>query len=143
MAIAGAKKAADNPAGSIFLAVLVGAVLLQGIKKIIPDLPDWRRLWDALPIPDFPDVTYPLDKTYEAIQITAALNEEILEGFENISDEGKDPIQNWVFGGDNRDYDDLSVEVWEKGEMGAVEKAYVGAIHKGLFPGVFNRGWNY
>jgi hypothetical protein len=136
VAVAGAKKAADNPAGSLFLAVLVGAVLLQGVKNV-PRLFEWG--WNEV-IPF--DVTWPVDKTYEAIKITAALNEDVLEGFENISDERTDPIENWIFGVDDRGYDDLSVEVWEKGEMSAVQKAYVGA-RTGLFTGLFNRAGNY
>jgi len=127
-AIAAGKKAADNPAGSIFLVVLVGAVLLQGAKNL-PDLFEWA--WNEI-VPF--DVTWPVDKTYEAIEITAALNQEVLTGFEKISQEKQDPLENFIFGDD--------VEVYEPGEMGTIQKAYVGA-RTGLFTGLFNRGWNY
>jgi len=128
VAVAAGKRAADNPAGTVFLAVLAGAVLLQGVKNL-PNFGEWA--WNkAIPF----DVTAPIDKTYEAIKITAALNEDVLEGFENVSEERKDPLENFIFGDD--------VEVYEPGEMGAVQKAYVGA-RTGLFTGLFNRGWNY
>ena len=128
MAIAAGKKAAENPAGSVFLAVLVGAVLLQGVKNL-PDLGEY--LWNRLPLPD---VTAPIDYTYDAIKTTAALNEDVLRGFENISKENQDPFENFIFGDD--------IEVYEPGEMGTIQKAYVGA-RTGLFTGLFNRGWNY
>ena len=141
VAIAAGKKAADNPAGTLFLAVLVGAVLIQGVKNL-PDL--GKLLWDKLNIPDLPDVTAPFDYTYDAIKTTSAYNEEVISGFENISAKRQDPIENWIFGTgwDDRAYDDLSVEVYEPGEMSAVRKAYVGA-RGGLFTGLFNRGWFY
>lgn len=128
VAIAAGKKAAENPAGSVFLAVLVGAVLLQGVKNL-PDLGEY--LWNRLPLPD---VTAPIDYTYDAIKTTAALNEDVLRGFENISKENQDPFENFIFGDD--------IEVYEPGEMGTIQKAYVGA-RTGLFTGLFNRGWNY
>ena len=128
MAIAAGKKAAENPTGSVFLAVLVGAVLLQGVKNL-PDLGEY--LWNRLPLPD---VTAPIDYTYDAIKTTAALNEDVLRGFENISKENQDPFENFIFGDD--------IEVYEPGEMGTIQKAYVGA-RTGLFTGLFNRGWNY
>lgn len=128
VAIAAGKKAAENPAGALFLAVLVGAVLLQGVKKL-PNFGEWA--WNkAVPF----DVTAPFDKTMEAIETTAALNETVLEGFENISDDRKDPFENFIFGDD--------VEVYEPGEVGTIQKAYQGA-RTGLFTGLFNRGWNY
>lgn len=128
VAIAAGKKAAENPTGSVFLAVLVGAVLLQGVKNL-PDLGEY--LWNRLPLPD---VTAPIDYTYDAIKTTAALNEDVLRGFENISKENQDPFENFIFGDD--------IEVYEPGEMGTIQKAYVGA-RTGLFTGLFNRGWNY
>ena len=128
MAIAAGKKAAENPTGTIFLAVLVGAVLLQGVKNL-PNFGEWA--WNkAVPF----DVTAPFDKTYEAIQTTAALTAQVITGFEDISTKRQDPLENFIFGDD--------VEVYEPGEMGTVQKAYVGA-RTGLFTGLFNRGWNY
>jgi hypothetical protein len=133
-----ARKATDNPAGSMFLLVLVGAVVLQGVKNL-PNFGEWA--WNKV-IPF--DVTAPFDYTKEAIEITAAYNDEVITGFENISANRQDPIENWIFGTgwDARAYDDLSVEVYEPGEMSAVRKAYVGA-RGGLFTGLFNRGWFY
>jgi len=130
VAIAAGKKAAENPGGAIFLTVLVGAVLLQGIKNL-PNLGEWG--WNKV-VPF--DVTAPYDFTKEAIETTAALNDEVIKGFEDISRDRKDPLENFIFG------DDLSVEVYEPGEMGTAQKAYVGA-RTGLFTGLFNRGWNY
>jgi len=128
VAIAAGKKAAENPTGTIFLAVLVGAVLLQGVKNL-PNFGEWA--WNkAVPF----DVTAPFDKTYEAIQTTAALNDQVITGFEDISTKRQDPLENFIFGDD--------VEVYEPGELGTVQKAYVGA-RTGLFTGLFNRGWNY
>lgn len=127
-AVAAGKKAADNPAGSVFLAILAGAVLLQGIKKL-PNFGEyaWNRV---VPF----DVTKPFDVTMEAIETTAALNDEVLTGFEKISEERKDPLENFIFGDD--------IEVYEPGEMGTIQQAYQGA-RTGLFTGLFNRGWNY
>jgi len=129
-AVAAGKKAADNPAASIFLAVLVGAVLLQGLKKL-PNLGElvWNRV---VPF----DVTAPVDYTYEAIKTTAALNEEVYEGFDQISLKKQDPLENLVFG------EDISLEVYEPGEISGFQTAYRGA-RTGLFTGLFNRGWNY
>lgn len=126
-AVAAGRKAADNPAGSIFLAVLVGAVLLQGAKNL-PRLFEWG--WNEI-IPF--DVTAPIDKTYEAIQITAALNDEVLTGFEKITEKNEDPLENFLFG------EDLSLEVYEPGERSALHEAYVGA-RAGLFRGAWSRG---
>jgi hypothetical protein len=127
-AAAAGKKAADNPAGAVFLAVLVGAVLLQGGKNI-PRLFEWG--WNEI-VPF--DVTAPIDKARDAIETTAALNDEVLTGFTEISQEGQDPLENFIFGDD--------VEVYGPGEMGTIQQAYVGA-RTGLFTGLFNRGWNY
>ena len=116
MAVAG-KKAAENPAGSIFLLVLAGAVLFQGVKNL-PGFGEWG--WNKV-VPF--DVTAPFDYTMQAIETTAAVNEEVISGFEQIGPK-EDPVEKFFFG------DEFSVEVYEPGEMG-------------LFTGLFNRGWNY
>ena len=128
VAVAAGKTAADNPAGTIFLAVLVGAVLLQGAKNL-PNFFEWG--WNRV-VPF--DVTAPIDYTMEAIETTAALNEEVYEGIDQISGKNQDPLENFIFGDD--------VEVYEPGDIGTVQKAYQGA-RTGLFTGLFNRGWNY
>jgi len=128
VAIAAGKKAAGNPGAAVFLAVLVGAVLLQGAKKL-PNLGEWA--WNRV-VPF--DVTAPIDYTYDAIKTTAALNDEVLTGFADISEEKQDPFENFIFGDD--------IEVYEPGEVGTIQKAYQGA-RTGLFTGLFNRGWNY
>ena len=127
VAVAAGKKAADNPAGTLFLAVLVGAVLLQGVKNL-PNFGEF--LWNKLPLPD---VTAPFDYTYKAIETTAALNDEVLTGFERISEKNEDPLENFLFG------EDLSIEVYEPGERSALHQAYVGA-RGGLFRGAWARG---
>lgn len=124
-----ARKAAENPGGSIFLAVLVGAVLFQGVKKL-PGFPEWA--WNKV-VPF--DVTKPIDKTREAIETTAALNDEVLEGFESISRDRQDPLENYIFGDD--------VEgAYEPGEISGWQKAYQGA-RGGLFRGLWFRGGYY
>tara|TARA_B100000745_G_scaffold299802_1_gene251574 strand:+ start:2104 stop:2502 length:399 start_codon:yes stop_codon:yes gene_type:complete len=128
VAAAAGKKAADNPAGTLFLAVLAGVVLLQGVKRL-PNLGEWA--WNRV-VPF--DVTAPVDITYKAIKTTAALNEEVYEGFEEISAKGDDPFETFIFGDD--------VEVYGPGEIGTIQKAYQGG-RTGLFTGLFNRGWNY
>jgi len=128
VAIAAGKKAAENPGAAVFLAVLVGAVLLQGAKKL-PNLGEWA--WNRV-VPF--DITKPFDVTMEAIETTAALNDEVLRGFPDISENRQDPFENFIFGDD--------VEVYEPGEVGTVQKAYQGA-RTGLFTGLFNRGWFY
>ena len=129
VAAAAGKKAAENPAASMFLVVLAGAVLFQGVKNL-PNLGEWA--WNKV-VPF--DVTAPFDYTKKAIEITAALNDEVLTGFDQIGPE-EDPIERFFFA------DDFSVEVYEPGEMGTAQKAYRGA-RRGLFTGLFNRGWNY
>ena len=99
VARAAARKATENPAGSVFLAVLVGAVLLQGAKNL-PGLGEWG--WNRI-VPF--DVTAPFDYTMEAIETTAALNQDVIMGFEGITP-AQDPIEGFFFG------DDLSVEVY-------------------------------
>jgi len=129
IAIAAGKKAADNPGASIFLLVLAGAVLIQGVKNL-PNFGEWA--WNQV-IPW--DVTAPFDYTKEAIEITAALNNEVITGFEQIGPK-EDPVERFFFA------DDFTVEVYEPGEMAAAQKAYRGA-RTGLFTGLFNRGWFY
>ena len=121
MAAAAVKKAAGNPAASVFLAVLVGAVVLQGVKNIPEVLPDFLKyLWGKVPVlPDI-DVTAPVDYTYKAIKITAALNEEVYEGIEQISAKNQDPFESFIFG-------DEDFNVYEPGEVGAIQTAYRGA----------------
>ena len=127
VAIAAGKKAAENPAGTLFLAVLVGAVLLQGVKKL-PNFGEWA--WNkAVPF----DVTAPFDKTMEAIETTAALNDEVLTGFERISAKNQDPLENLLFG------EDLSLEVYEPGEISGFQEVYR-AARGGLFRGATSRG---
>jgi len=129
-AIAAGKKAAENPAGAAFVAVLVGAVLLQGVKNL-PNFGEWA--WNkAVPF----DVTAPFDLTMEAIETTAAFNDEVLTGFDRISEKNQDPLENLIFG------EDWSLEVYEPGEISGFQKAWRGA-RLGLFTGLFNRGWNY
>ena len=126
-AIAAGKKAADDPAGSLFLAVLVGAVLLQGVKNL-PAFGEWA--WNkAVPF----DVTAPFDKTMEAIETTAALNDEVLGGIDQISEQNQDPLETLIWG------EDLSLEVYEPGEISGLQKAYRGA-RTGLFTGAWSRG---
>lgn len=127
VAIAAGKKAADNPAGTLFLAVLVGAVLLQGVKKL-PNFGEWA--WNRV-VPF--DVTAPIDYTYDAIKTTAALNDEVLTGFEHISEKKQDPLENLIFG------EDLSLEVYEPGEISGVQEVYR-AFRGGLFRGATSRG---
>jgi len=128
-----ASKAADNPAESLFLAVLIGAVLIQGVKNI-PNFGEWA--WNKV-IPF--DVTAPFDYTkesiQEAIEITAALNDEVITGFEKIGPE-QDPLERRIFGSFAGAGPD---EIEEPGDW---QKAYRGA-RTGLFTGLFNRGWFY
>jgi hypothetical protein len=134
-AVAGKKavnKAADNPAGSIFLVVLVGAVLIQSVKNL-PDLGSF--LWGKLPVPDLGLVKAPYTWTREAIETTAALNDEVITGFEQIGPE-QDPVEQKLFGSFARAGPD---EIEEPGDW---QKAYRGA-RTGLFTGLFNRGWFY
>lgn len=127
VAIAAGKKAADNPAGTVFLGVLVGAVLLQGVKNL-PNFGEWA--WNkAVPF----DVTAPFDYTYKAIETTAALNDEVLTGFERISEKNEDPLENFLFG------EDLSIEVYEPGERSALHQAYE-AARNNLFRAAWSRG---
>jgi hypothetical protein len=127
VAVAAGKRAADNPAGTVFLAVLAGAVLLQGVKNL-PNFGEWA--WNkAIPF----DVTAPFDKTMEAIETTAALNDEVLAGFDQISENNQDPLETFIFG------EDLSLEVYEPGEISGLQTAYRGA-RKGLFAGAWARG---
>lgn len=127
VAVAAGKKAADNPAGSVFLAVLVGAVVLQGIKKL-PNFGEyaWNRV---VPF----DVTKPFDVTMEAIETTAALNDDVLIGFEKISEQNQDPLEVLIFG------EDLSLEVYEPGEISGVQEVYR-AARNNLFRGAWARG---
>jgi len=126
VAKAAARKAADNPTETLFLAVLVGAVLIQGVKNL-PGLGEfaWNK---AVPF----DVTAPFDYTYEAIKTTAALNEPVLEGFNFIGPRQLDPLETFIFG-------DEPFEAYEPGEMSAAHIAYAGA-RKGLFTGAWSRG---
>jgi len=144
-------KAADNPAATVFMAVVVGAVLIQGVKNL-PDLGSF--LWDKLPVPDLGFVKAPYTWTREAIETTAALNDEVITGFEQIGPD-QDPLERLIFG------EDLSLEVYssdyysqvhydaaglpvavpvEINRPGTAQTAYRGA-RSGLFTGLFNRGW--
>jgi len=125
VAVAAGKKAAENPAGSLFLAVLVGAVLLQGVKNL-PNFGEY--LWNKLPLPD---VTAPIDYTYKAIKTAAELNEGVEEGFDFIGPRQQDPLETFIFG-------DEPFESYEPGEMSAAHIAYAGA-RKNLFMGAWYR----
>jgi hypothetical protein len=127
---AAGKKAADNPAGAIFLVVLAGAVLVQGVKNL-PDL--GKILFRNLPGSDI--VAKPIEWTWESIQTTAALNNDVITGFEKIGP-SDDPIERFVFG------EDLGVEVYGPREMSTAQKAYRGG-RLGLFLGSFYRGGYY
>jgi len=129
VAKAAVRKAADNPTESLFLAVLVGAVLIQGVKKL-PNVGEWA--WNRV-VPF--DVTAPFDYTKEAIEITAALNDEVITGFEQIGPD-QDPVERQLFGSFAGTGPD---ELQEPGDW---QKAYRGA-RTGLFTGLFNRGWFY
>jgi len=124
VAIAAGRKAAENPGAAVFLAVLVGAVLIQGVKNL-PSL--FPRL------PGAGIVTTPYKWTKEAIETTAALNDEVVTGFDQISEKNQDPLENLIFG------EDLSLEVYEPGEISGLQTAYRGA-RKGLFAGAWSRG---
>ena len=129
VAVAVGKKAADNPAGSIFLLVLAGAVLIQGVKNL-PNFGEWA--WNkAIPF----DVTAPFDYTKEAIAIAAAYNDDVITGFDRIGPK-QDPLERRLFGSFAGAGPD------EIEEPGAWQKAYRGA-RTGLFTGLFNRGWFY
>ena len=126
VAKAAARKAADNPAGSIFLVVLAGAVLIQGFKNLPSLLPK---------LPGVGIVTAPFKWTKEAIEITAAYNDEVIIGFEQIGPQ-QDPVESKIFGSFEGAGPD---EIEEPGDW---QKAYRGA-RTGLFTGLFNRGWFY
>jgi len=126
VAKAAARKAADNPAGSIFLVVLAGAVLIQGVKNLPSLFPK---------LPGVGVVTAPFKWTKEAIEITAAYNDEVITGFEQIGPE-EDPLERQFFGSFAGAGPD------EMEEPGDWQKAYRGA-RTGLFTGLFNRGWFY
>jgi len=142
-AVAGKKvadKAADNPAASLFLAVLVGAVLFQGLKNL-PNFGEWalKNLpnfgeWGWNRIVPF-DVTAPVDYIIEAVETTAALNEEVYEGIDQISAKGQDPFESFIFG-------DEDFNVYEPGEVGTVRRVYQ-AGRDSLFMGLINRAGNY
>jgi len=121
-----ARKAAENPAGSIFLVVLVGAVLIQGFKNLPSLFPK---------LPGVGIVTAPFKWTKEAIEVTAAYNDEVITGFEQIGPQ-QDPIERKIFGSFAGAGPD---EIEEPGDW---QKAYRGA-RTGLFTGLFNRGWFY
>jgi len=129
VAIIAGKKAADNPGASIFLLVLAGAVLIQGVKNL-PNFGEWA--WNKV-IPW--DVTAPFDYTKEAVELTAALNDEVITGFEQIGPK-QDPLERRIFGSFAGAGPD---EIEEPGDW---QKAYRGA-RTGLFTGLFNRGWFY
>jgi hypothetical protein len=127
VAVAVGEKAAENPGASVFFLVLAGAVLIQGIKNL-PELGAWA--WNrAVPF----DVTAPIDKAREAIETTAALNDEVLTGFDHISANNQDPLENLIWG------EDLSLEVYEPGEISGLQKAYRDA-RTHLFTGAWARG---
>jgi len=137
-----ARKAAENPAGSIFLVVLAGAVLIQGFKNLPSLFPK---------LPGVGVVTAPFKWTKEAIEITAAYNDEVITGFEQIGPE-QDPLENFLFGtfigpkqAPSESQSFGSFEGAGPGELeepGDWQKAYRGA-RTGLFTGLFNRGWFY
>jgi len=129
VARAAARKATDNPAGSIFLVVLVGAVLIQGVKNLPSLFPKFPKL------PGVGVVTAPFTWTKEAIEITAALNDEVITGFDQVGPE-QDPLERRIFGSFAGAGPD---EIEEPGDW---QKAYRGA-RTGLFTGLFNRGWFY
>jgi hypothetical protein len=110
--------------------VLAGAVLIQGVKNL-PNVGEWA--WNKV-VPW--DVTAPFDYTKEAIEITAALNDEVITGFEQIGPK-QDPLERRLFGSFAAYGGPDEIE-----EPGDWQKAYRGA-RTGLFTGLFNRGWFY
>ena len=92
VAIMAGKKAADNPAASLFLAVRVGAVLVQGLKK----LPGFGI--DLLGnIPGVAPVKAAYVAGREAVVDVWETEGDLLEGFETITQD-QDPLGKQFFG---------------------------------------------
>lgn len=122
MAVAAGKKAADNPAGGLFLAVLVGAVLIQGVRNL-PDFGEWA--WNKV-VPW--DVTAPFDKTKESILETWETEDQIIQGFEDITP-SEDPLERRLFGdfsGAMGPGDEEEFGFWQTGYRGAREGLFTG-----------------
>lgn len=118
-----ASKAVDNPGTTIFLAVLAGAVLLQGLKNL-PNLGEWG--WNQL-VPF--DVTKPFDVAKESVLETWEQQSEITESFEEITP-AQDPLERLIFG-------DFSGALGpdEEEQFGFWQTGYRGA-RTGLFTGL-------
>lgn len=121
-AVAAGKKAADNPAASVFLAVLVGAVLLQGVKKL-PNLGElvWNRF---VPF----DVTAPIDYTIESVKDTWETEFELQQRIIDITS-GDDPVERAFFGdfsGALGPEDEEIFGFWQTGYRGAREGLFLG-----------------
>jgi len=124
-AVAGKKaasKAAENPAGSLFLMVLVGAVLIQGVKNL-PDLGEF--LWNKLPLPD---VIAPIEYTIESIKDTWETEFELQQEIMDITP-AEDPMERALFGdfsGALGPEDEEQFGFWQTGYRGAREGLFLG-----------------
>ena len=120
--LAAGKKAAENPGAAVFLAVLVGAVLLQGVKNL-PNLGEF--LWNKLPLPD---VTAPIDYTIKSVKDTWETEFELQQRIIDITP-SEDPIERALFGdfsGALGPEDEEVFGFWQTGYQGAREGLILG-----------------
>ena len=116
------KKAASDPAGTLIVAVVVGAVLIQGVKNL-PNFGEWA--WNKI-VPF--DVTAPVDYAKESVLETWEKQDEIIQGFEDISP-AQDPLERRIFGdfsgvmGPDADED---FGFWQTGYRGARQGLFTG-----------------
>ena len=122
VAAAAGKKAANNPAGTLFLAVLAGVVLLQGVKKL-PNLGEWAWNW-VVPF----DVTAPIDYTIESVKDTWEAEYEVQQRIIDITP-SEDPVERAFFGdfsGALGPEDEEAFGFWQTGYRGAREGLFLG-----------------
>ena len=122
MAVAAGKKAAENPAGSLFLAVLVGAGLLQGVKNL-PNFGEWA--WNRV-VPF--DVTAPIDYTIRSVKDTWETEFELQQRIIDITP-AEDPVERALFGdfsGALGPEDEEQFGFWQTGYRGAREGLFLG-----------------
>ena len=122
VAIAAGKRAADNPAGTLFVAVLAGAVLLQGVKKL-PNFGEWA--WNRV-VPF--DVTAPVDATIASVKETWETEYELQQEIHDIMPD-QDPVERMVFGdfsGALGPEDEEQFGFWQTGYRGAREGLFLG-----------------
>ena len=123
VAIMAGKKAADNPAASLFMVILIGAVLVQGLKK----LPGFGI--DLLGnIPGVAPVKAAYVASRDAVVDVWETEGDLLEGFETITQD-QDPLGKQFFG-DFSGYlgpdDEEEFGFWQTGYRGARTGLFTG-----------------